>query len=154
MLLELGRIYDYETAIPPYDNQKRFLGKTLGEIATLEYFPEFTYPSVVKIAKLIDVMWFEGDVQLFPKYAFEVEHTTDFTKGLTRLYELRRAQRDVSLFVLTPLERVNKFHSEIEKGIFHEIKDVCSVRTYTDLINLYPLALKHDELKMNFLSCK
>lgn len=151
MLLELGRIYNYETAVPPYDNQKRFLGKTLGEIATLEDVPEFTYPAVVKTAKLIDVMWFEGDAQLFPRYAFEVEHTSDFTKGLSRLYELHRAQRDVSLFVLTLPERVNKFRSEIEKGIFHGIKKVCNVRTYDNLVNLYPLALKHDELKKGFL---
>jgi len=151
MLLELGRIYGYETAVPPYDRQKEFLGKTLLEIATLEDFPKFSYENIVNTAKLIDVIWFEGDSELFPKYAFEVEHTSNFTKGLTRLSELHRAQRDVSLFILTPTKRVEKFWKEIDKGPFQKIKNACNVRTYERLVKLYPLALDHHESRNNFL---
>lgn len=151
MLLELGKIYGYETAIPPYDRQEKFMGKTLWEIATLEDFPEFSYENIVDTAKLIDVIWFEGDRDLFPKYAFEVEHTSKFTKGLTRLSELHRAQRDVALFILTPANRVDKFHKEIDKGPFQKIKNTCNVRTYDRLVDLYPLALQHHKSRNNFL---
>jgi hypothetical protein len=152
MLLELGNVYGYETTIPVYDRKKNFLNKKLGEIVTLNEFPKFSYPKVVKISSLIDVMWFLGetDGQWIPKYAFEVEHTTDVTKGLGRLSDLYKSGQRVKLFVILPEEKKKKFDNEIDRGLFSSIKEECHVRTYPSLIELYNSALKHNELKVEF----
>lgn len=152
MLLELGKVYGYETIISSYDRQKGFLNKPLGEIATLNIFPEFSYPQIIKIAKLIDVMWFEGETDRWiPQFAFVVEHSTDITKGLGRLYDLYKSGQRVKLFVILPEDKKSKFESEIKRGLFGPIKDVCDVRTYAPLIELYNKALEHDSLKVSFL---
>ena len=69
------------------------MGRPLEEIATVSDFPKFlSYPKVVKVASYIDVIWFSGDTDaLVPEYAFEVEHTTEVTKGLGRLFDLYKA---------------------------------------------------------------
>ncbi len=76
MLLELGRIYGYETSAPVYDAKKKFLKRPLEEVATLKEYPgNFSYPKIVNMAGLIDVLWFGGDTDaLVPEFAFEVEH--------------------------------------------------------------------------------
>jgi hypothetical protein len=153
MLLELGNVYGYETTIPVYDRQKIFLSKKLGEIVTLNEFPKFSYPKILKTASLIDVMWFRGetDGQWIPEFAFEVEHTTDVTKGLGRLLDLYKSGQRVKLFVLLPEEKKKKFDSEINRGLFSSIKGECNVRTYPPLIELYNSALKHKTLKAEFV---
>jgi hypothetical protein len=76
MLLELGKIYGYETWRGVNDAKKKFMGRTLEEIATVRDFPRFlSYPKVVKVASYIDVIWFTGDTDaLVPEFAFEVEY--------------------------------------------------------------------------------
>jgi hypothetical protein len=89
ILLELGKIYGYETWRGVNDAKKKFMGRPLEEIATVCDFPRlFSYPKVVKVASYIDVIWFSSDTDaLVPEYAFEVEHTTEVTKGLGRLFD-------------------------------------------------------------------
>lgn len=152
MLLELGKIYGYETSVPPYDRKKKFLDRTLEEIATLEQVPPFTYSDIVRIARTIDVMWFKGDPERWmPKFAFEVEHTTDITKGLTRLNDLYQTVVQVKPFIVLPEDKIKKFEIEISRGTFSKIKDVCQVKTYNSLIDLYNLAVEHHSIKSEFL---
>ncbi len=94
MLLQLGKIYGYETWRGVNDAKKRFMGRPLEEIATVRDFPRLlSYPKVVKVASYIDVIWFTGDTDaLVPEFAFEVEHTTEVTKGLGRLFDLYKAK--------------------------------------------------------------
>jgi len=152
MLLEIGKIYGYETIVPSYDINGKFLDKTLGEIVTIRKFPQFSYPKIIKTASLIDVMWFDGEPDMWiPRYAFEVEHSTDITKGLVRLMELYNSGINVNLFVITPESKLNKFETEVNKTTFRDIRGSCRSRTYNSLIGLYNLALEHDDLKNKFL---
>jgi hypothetical protein len=145
MLLELGNVYGYETFIPVYDSQKRFLNETLAEIASLKTIPKFSHDKIINIVSLIDVIWFNGDTDaLIPNYAFEVEHTTDVTKGLGRLHELYTSGQRVDLFVILPDSKMNKFVKEIHRPLFNEIRTVCKVKTYQPLIELYRLAMEHN----------
>lgn len=43
------------------------------------------YPEAIKVAKHVDCLWFNGGMP----YAFEVEHSTGVTSGLTRMNALR-----------------------------------------------------------------
>ena len=93
MLLELGKIYGYETSAAINDAKKRFMNLPLEEVATIKEFQrDVFHPKVVDIVSRIDVLWFGGDTDmLVPEFAFEVEHTTDATKGLGMLLDLHRS---------------------------------------------------------------
>ena len=107
MLLELGKIYGYETSAAVNDAKKKFMNRPLEEVATIKEFPErFSYPQIVDIVSRIDVLWFGGDTDmLVPEYAFEIEHTTDVTKGLARLHDLYKSGQRTRLFVILPLKK-------------------------------------------------
>jgi hypothetical protein len=152
MLLELGKIYGYETSAAVNDAKKKFMNRPLEEVATIKEFPEhFSYPKIVDIVSRIDVLWFGGDTDmLVPEYAFEIEHTTDVTKGLARLHDLYKSGQRTKLFVILPLEKRGKFDKEIGRSLFRDIKEICKVKTYEPLIALYNMALEHDLQKTNF----
>lgn len=153
MLLELGKIYDYETTVSPYERKEKFLNKTLKDISTLDEFPEFSgYPAVIKTAKQIDVIWFKGETNRWnPRYAFEVEHTTKLTKGLARLNDLYNAGIRIKPFVVVPSDRLDKANEELKRDTFKDIRKICRIRTYQPLVELYTLAQNHHTAKTNFL---
>ena len=75
LLVEVGKLKQYETFVPSQDKNKRFLGKTLGEISSQTDFYQFGYDHIIRKAKTIDVCWF--NVRKMPSVLFEVEHSTD-----------------------------------------------------------------------------
>ncbi|KXB00071.1 hypothetical protein AKJ45_03100 [candidate division MSBL1 archaeon SCGC-AAA261F19] len=153
MLLELGRIYDFETTVSPYERKEEFLERTLEDLATLEEVPSFSgYPEVLENARGVDVMWFGGETDRWnPRYAFEVEHTTKFTKGLARLNDLYGAGIRIKPFVIVPEDKLDKAKKELSRDTFKNIHKICRIQTYRPLINLYTLAQKHRSLKTEFL---
>ncbi len=63
------------------------------------------------------MIWFTGDTDaLVPEFAFEVEHTTEVTKGLGRLFDLYKAGLRTKLFRVLPI-KLDKFHTENIKTI-------------------------------------
>ncbi len=152
MLLELGKIYGYETSAAINDAKKKFMNTPIEEVATIKEFQRNVFhPKVVEIVSHIDVLWFGGDTDmLVPEFAFEVEHTTDVTKGLGRLLDLHRSGQRTRLFIILPIDKMGKFDKEIGRSLFRDIKGICRARTYEPLINLYTLAKEHDLQKTEF----
>ena len=152
MLLELGKIYGYETSAAINDAKKRFMNRPIEEVATIKEFQSDAFhPKIIGVVSHIDVLWFGGDTDmLVPEYAFEIEHTTDVTKGFGRLLDLYRSGQRTRLFVILPFDKMNKFDKEIERGLFRDIKGVCKARTYEPLVRLYTLVLGHEVEKTNF----
>ena len=72
---------------------------------------------IIQTAQRIDVIWLKDD---FPVYAFEVEHTTDITKGLLRLHQLTQFQ--TRLFIVSSKEMQRKFDVEISKTPFYQFQ--------------------------------
>lgn len=58
LLVEIGKLKKYETFVPNQDKNKRFLGKTLGEISSQIDFYQFGYEHLVRKAKTVDVCAF------------------------------------------------------------------------------------------------
>ncbi len=107
------------------------------------------HPKVIEVMSHIDVLWFGGDTDmLVPEYAFEIEHTTDVTKGLGRLLDLYRSGQRTKLFVILPFDKMSKFDKEIGRSLFRDIKGVCKARTYEPLVDT--LAKEHDLQKKRF----
>lgn len=132
LLIELGNFLGYDTYT--VDSSKVYKDKTLGELMKLAALPRFTEDRILNTAKEIDVIWFENG---FPIYAFEVEHTTDFAKGLQRLYQLRYFS--TKFFLVATKDRESKFETEIKKDPYFSIKERFSFLPYEDLTALYNL---------------
>ncbi|NJD54673.1 MAG: hypothetical protein FIB07_17665 [Candidatus Methanoperedens sp.] len=115
MPLELGKIYGYETSAAINDVKKKFMNMPIEEVATIKEFQrDVFHPKVVEIVSHIDVLWFGGDTDMpVPEFAFEVEHTTDVTKGLGRLLDLHRSGQRTRLFVILPIDKMGKFDKDI-----------------------------------------
>lgn len=153
MLLNLGRIYDFQTYAPQVDRtMRRFEGQPLAAFATVKDLPSFSTPALMKDFKQVDVIWLRGDTDnLFPYYAFEVEHTRDIKAALLRLYQFTVARLKTSLYIVAASARQRKFEREIAKAPFDVIKDDCRFRSYADLIPLYDAAVEHAKLREAFL---
>lgn len=126
LLIELGMYLGYDTYT--VDSSKTYKNETLGELMTLTALPRFTDNRILNTAKEIDVIWFQSD---FPIYAFEVEHTTDFGRGLQRLYQLRYFS--TKFFLVATEDRKGKFETEIEKDPYFPIRERFRFLSYEDL---------------------
>lgn len=85
LLVEIGNMMGFSTYIPSQDKNKIFLSRKLGDIATLNKLPLFTYKELVHTAGRIDVVWINE--RGFPEAFFEVEHTTNFRDALVKFGE-------------------------------------------------------------------
>lgn len=148
ILLELGNLLGYDTYIA--DPSKTYNGKTLGDLSTLKKIPQFTFQRLLDTVKKIDVIWFEEE---FPKFCFEVEHTTGVTLGLLRLYQIRKIT-DAKFFVIAPEDIISKFHTEISKDPFHQMRERYIFRSYHQLADMFRCASIYYKLKGGFFSEK
>ncbi|MCM8808450.1 MAG: hypothetical protein NC926_11055 [Candidatus Omnitrophica bacterium] len=144
ILLELGNLLGYETYVA--DPSKKYKDKKLGDIATLKQIPPFTYERIIENVRNIDVIWFEEE---FPKFCFEVEHTTGVRDGLLRLYQVRKIT-DAKFFIIAPKEIIKKFETEIKKDPFIQIKDRYIFRSYEELIEIFEKTKEFNNIKERF----
>jgi hypothetical protein len=108
--------------------------------------PSFAAPHIMDTARHIDVIWFKGD---FPRYCFEVEHSTSITLGLHRLAELEGL--DARFTIVAPVEAKGKFDKEIQKALFRSIKSRFTFKSYDELARFLAVTRKFAEEKHNFL---
>lgn len=144
ILLELGNLLGYATYVA--DPAKEYKNTTLGNLATLKEIPEFTYRRLLDTVKNIDVIWFDEE---FPKYCFEIEHTTGVTMGLLMLYQIRKIT-DAKFFIIAPQDIISKFRTEISKDPFHQIKQRYTFRSYSQLVEMFEQSNKYHQLKDSF----
>ena len=144
ILLSLGNLLGFETYTP--DKSRKYNDVTLGEISTLKDIPHFTYPRILNIVKDVDVIWFKEG---YPNYCFEVEHTTNITEGLLRLYQISGIPS--KFFIIAPSSRISKFEREIMKDPFFKIQNRYSFRSYDNLLKFYKIAKEYYDQKKNFL---
>ena len=118
LLVEIGKLKQYETFVPNQDKNKRFLGKTLGEITEQTDFHQFGYEHIVRKAKTVDVCWF--NVRKMPSVLFEVEHSTDIQNSLLRFAELQ--DFNTSFFIVADKVRKAEFTGKLALSAFVPIK--------------------------------
>jgi len=146
-LLELGNLLGFDTYVTADDRNKEFRGKLLSKTATLQEMPEDCIPPGIKdTVRHIDVIWFE---KKFPKYCIEVEHSTDITHGLLRLYRLKELK--TSFMVVAPTGAQDKFEREVKKVPFDSIRDSFRFNSYDDLTRFLAVAREFVGEKQNFL---
>jgi len=118
LLVEIGKLKQYETFVPSQDKNKRFLGKTLGEISTQTDFYQFSYDHIVRRAKTIDVCWF--NIRKMPSMLFEIEHSTDIQNSLLKFVELQ--DFNTNFFIVADKARKTEYEEKLTRSVFIPIK--------------------------------
>jgi hypothetical protein len=144
-LLELGRMLGYLTYVAARDQGKVFNGRQLGNVALLKEIPPFAGDRDLNSAREIDVIWFGDDEN--PKYCFEVEHTMDILRSLTRLAQLQHIY--AKFFIVAPKERSSKFDIEMQKYPYRRMYDRYRFISYDQLASLLEVTSPFYELKTN-----
>ena len=145
MLIELGNLLGYDTYSA--DQSPEYRDTTIGELATFDSLPEFTSKRILNTVRQIDVIWLEDE---FPVCCFEVEHSTDVTKGLLRMHQLARFQTQFFIVGADTLRR--KFETETSKSPFYQHRDRYFFRSYKEVERLYQQTKRFVALRDEFLN--
>ncbi len=133
LLIEIGRLRKFTTYVPPQDKHRLFLDKELGELTDLENLPVFTYESLLRKARSIDVIWFNE--RKMPSHFYEVEHTTDIKNSLTKFYELQDFFS--SFYIVADTSRENEFNDKMSASIFSAIEKRVNFLSYDKVASLH-----------------
>ena len=152
MLVNLGKVYGYETFVPAHDQTAReFQGRSLADLITISSCNDIFRGSNLRKIREIDVIWFtEDDEGPYPVYAFEVEHSTRVKNGLDRLLKIPRRYA-TSLFIVGPGEDEQKLYQGlINQTPFSTFKDRFRFRPYQSLEDIYNAAITHAKERDSF----
>lgn len=145
-LIDLGHLMGFDTYIPPEDRSKVVDRIKLEDYASLRELPICGNPDTMDTVKHIDVLWIKEE---YPKFGFEVEESTDVTKGLLRLYQLRNLH--IKPIIVGPESKKRKFDIEIRKDPFYKIKDQYKFISYSELAELLDITKNYSEMRKDLL---
>jgi len=144
MLLEIGNMEGFDTYSP--NKNAIFDNKPLMHIMTLSEFPNFTYPNIIQSVRFIDVLWFND--RGFPKSAFEVEITPQFRNSLVKFSEL--CDFYVTFYLIAEAENQDKYHREISRPVFREVKERCLFKTCDQVRDMYLKSVEKQKVSAEF----
>ena len=133
LLVEIGHYKRFATYVPPQDQHRLFLDKELGEITDHKIIPQFTFETLLRKARTVDVIWFNE--RSMPIHFYEVEHTTDIKDSLSKFYELQDFFS--SFYIVANSHRENEFIDKINASIFSPIKGRVEFITYDKVASLH-----------------
>lgn len=146
-LILIGSYLNYRTYTP--DRSKQSIYGILGDLCSERDVPEGSIPALsVETVRFVDVIWF--DEEGYPTHAFEVEHTTDITKGLLRLYQIHKLR--IKMFVIADEVSKEKFQKEVQKNPFSKIKQDFIFKNYQELDEFFESVKKFSQVQERFLS--
>jgi hypothetical protein len=145
-LILIGSYLNYRTYTP--DRGKQSIYGQLGDLCSEKEIPRDSIPAVsIDTVRFIDVIWF--DEEGYPTHAFEVEHSTDITKGLLRLYQVHKLR--IKLYIIAEEENKSKFERELLKNPFHKIKQEYVFKNYQELDEFFESVKNFAKIQEKFL---
>ncbi len=145
-LILIGSYLNYRTYTP--DRGKHSIYGQLGDLCSEKEVPIDSIPAVsIDTVRFIDVIWF--DEEGYPTHAFEVEHSTDITKGLLRLFQVHKLR--IKLYIIAEEENKVKFNKELLKNPFIKIKQDYVFKNYQELDEFFESVKKFTKVKEKFL---
>ena len=141
--MEIGHLKKSTTYVPPQDQHRLFLDKELGELSDYKVIPPFTFETILRKAKTVDVIWFNE--RKMPTHFYEVEHTTDFKNSLSKFYELQDFFS--SFYIVADSRRENEFKDKVGASIFSSIKTRVAFLTYDKVASLHSNLSQFERLK-------
>lgn len=146
-LILIGSYLNYRTYTP--DKSKESIYGVLGDLCSEKDMPEGSIPALsAETVRFIDVIWF--DEEGYPTHAFEVEHTTDITKGLLRLYQIHKLR--IKMFIIAEEISKDKFKKEVQKNPFSKIKQEFVFKNYQELDEFFESVKNFTKIQEKFLS--
>lgn len=142
LLVEIGQYRNATTYVPPQDQHRLFLDRELGSLTDYATIPQFTYESVLRRARSVDVIWFNE--RMMPSHFYEVEHTTDIKNSLSKFYELQDFYSE--FFIVAHAHRENEFRDKIGASIFTPIRSRVRFLTYDNVASLHSNLSKQAKL--------
>jgi DNA adenine methylase Dam len=133
LLVELGNLRKQQTFVPAQDRGRKFLGKPLGDVATVEKIYRFTYDEIVRRAATVDVVWFSE--RKFPAEFIEVENTTDIGSKFHKFLDF-----DVfttKFRIVAPNARQEEFKSRLKQPVFKSIAGRTRFTSYETVADLH-----------------
>lgn len=137
LLVKIGRMRNCDVWVAANDRGKSYRGENLSDL-TLKELPHFAGPTVRRIARSIDVVWFKKN-SAQPLAFFEIEHSTSIYSGLLRLNDVKIDYPILQAFIVGPEDRKSLFERQIERRTFaySELSDVCRFLSYEDVSKLW-----------------
>ena len=142
LIVEIGHYKRFTTYVPPQDQQKLFLDKRLGDLTDHKVIPQFTFETILRRARTVDVIWFNE--RNMPSQFYEVEHTTDIKNSLSKFYELQDFLS--SFYIVANSHRENEFKDKIGASIFSPIKGRVKFITYDKVASLHSNLSQQEQL--------
>ncbi|HST52177.1 MAG TPA: hypothetical protein VLJ61_09220 [Pyrinomonadaceae bacterium] len=133
LLIEIGNLTNHETFVPHQDKNKPFLERRLSEVATLKEFYNFTYDSLLRRARTVDVSWFNN--RKFPEAFFEVEHSTDIQNSLLKFVEFQDFK--IRFYIVADKARLGEFQKKMGYTAFTSIRSEVNFLDYESLSDLH-----------------
>ncbi|MCK4348129.1 MAG: hypothetical protein KAW47_05880 [Thermoplasmatales archaeon] len=118
LITEIGNMQGYQTFVPAQDKNKTFLDQPLKNIVSLSKMLPFTYPSVLRKAQSVDVVWF--NIRQFPTSFFEVEHTTNINNSLLKFLDLQDFY--ANFYIVSSQNRRKEYQQKIKNEAFKDIQ--------------------------------
>ena len=140
LLIEIGKYRKQKTYIPAQDRNRKFLWHPLSEITDTMDLPDFSYDTLKRKAKTIDVIWFNE--RIMPSSFYEVEHTTDIKNSLSKFYELQ--DFNAGFYIVADASRKREFEDKISVSMFEPIKDRVGFLDYKRVATMYESLAKMD----------
>ncbi len=133
LLVEIGHYRNTSTYVPPQDRHRLFLDRKLGDLTDHKIIPQFTFETLLRKARTVDVIWFNE--RNMPTHFYEVEHTTDIKNSLSKFYELQDFFS--SFYIVANIHRENEFNDKIDASIFSPIKSRVRFLSYDKVASLH-----------------
>lgn len=145
IMVELGNYEQFDTycADPSAEFQKNIF---IDQLTTVKDFPEFTYPEINKIARRIDVVWFNKKGYKFPKKVIEVvDSIGTLGESLNRMYQLKEFRSE--FLVLHSGNHQLKIERMIGREPYSILRNRFVVKNYNNIISYYNKRLELEKLK-------
>lgn len=133
LIAQIGNLEGYETFVPNQDKNKFFLRHKLSDIASLAEYHAFTYESLVRQAKTIDVTWFNQ--RRMPKAFFEVEHSTDIQNSLRKFVAFQDFRMD--FYIVADSARCKEFEAKRSYEAFTAVRDEVKFVDYETISEMH-----------------
>jgi hypothetical protein len=133
LLIEIGNMTNHETFVPHQDKNKPFLERRLSEVATLKEFYNFTYDSLLRRARTVDVSWFNQ--RKFPKAFFEVEHSTDMHNSFLKFMDFQDFR--IAFYIVADAARRREFQGKVSSPTFSSIQGAIKFLDYEKLAEMH-----------------
>ena len=120
LLLQIGKARECEVYVPRNDRGR--ISRQIGRADDFCELPKFGYPEIVKHARTIDVIWFNG--RKMPDVFCEVEISTSMHRSLEKFHELQDFHAE--MWIVAPKARREYFEKrmsmEMNKPISGRVK--------------------------------